>query len=164
MNFLSEPWHSFWLQIGTAMLCGGLIGLERQVRGKPAGIRTSILICLGTEVFVRLGTLFSSENADPTRVLSQVVTGVGFLGAGVILARGRLLTGVTSAAIVWVLAAIGATIGLGYYLEAIALAGITVAMLVVVRGLEAVFGLLRGGSDEAEPARRPSARSLGDGG
>jgi putative Mg2+ transporter-C (MgtC) family protein len=150
MDLLSESWTSFWIQIGTAVLCGGMIGLERQVRGKPAGIRTSILICLGTEVFVRLGAMFSGDNADPTRVLSQVVTGVGFLGAGVILARGELVTGVTSAAVVWVLAAIGATIGLGYYLEAIALAVIAVSILTLVRGLEAVFARLRGGSDEPE--------------
>ncbi len=150
MDLLSESWISFWLQVGTAILCGGLIGLERQVRGKAAGIRTSILICLGTVIFVRLGTVFSGENADPARVLSQVVTGVGFLGAGVILARGELVTGVTSASVVWMLAAIGATIGLGYYLEAIALALIAVAILTVVRRLEAAFGWLRGGSDEPQ--------------
>jgi putative Mg2+ transporter-C (MgtC) family protein len=150
MDLLSEFSTSFWLQIGTAILCGGVVGLERQFRGKPAGIRTCILICLGTEIFVSLGASFPSGHADPARVLAQVVTGVGFLGAGVILARGELVTGVTSAAVVWVLAAIGATIGLGNLLEAIALAVMTVLILTGVRRLEAAFGWLRGGSDEPE--------------
>ena len=75
----------FWLRLGTAILCGGIIGLERQLRGKAAGIRTSILICLGTELFVTLGASFGGDRVDPTRVLGQVVTGIGFLGGGVIL-------------------------------------------------------------------------------
>jgi hypothetical protein len=65
----------FWIGIGIAALCGGIIGFERQIRGKPAGIRTSILICLGTSIFVHLGTTFGGANVDPTRVLGQVVTG-----------------------------------------------------------------------------------------
>src|SRR5712664_1064336 len=59
----------FWLRLGTAVLCGGIIGLERQLRGKAAGIRTSILICLGTAIFVALGASLSPGTADPTRVL-----------------------------------------------------------------------------------------------
>ncbi|MFQ5792547.1 MAG: MgtC/SapB family protein, partial [Acidobacteriota bacterium] len=80
----------------------------------------------------------------------QVVTGVGFLGGGVILARGELVTGVTSAAVVWVLAAIGATIGLGHLVEAAALSVVTVAILTCVRLLEGGFKRLRGGSDEPD--------------
>ena len=148
MDILGNLSGSFWLQVGIAVLCGGIIGLERQIRGKPAGIRTSILICLGTQVFVHLSSGFGGESADPTRVLGQVVTGIGFLGAGVIVARGELVTGVTSAAVVWVLAAIGATIGLGHFVEAIALSLVTVAVLAGVRLLEEMFGLLRSGSDE----------------
>jgi putative Mg2+ transporter-C (MgtC) family protein len=77
----------FWSPLGVAILCGTLIGLERQLRGKAVGIRTSILICVATEMFVRLGAILGGEHTDPTRILGQVVTGVGFLGAGVILAR-----------------------------------------------------------------------------
>jgi putative Mg2+ transporter-C (MgtC) family protein len=91
----------FWLRIGTAIFCGGIIGLERQLRGKAAGIRTSILICLGTQLFVGLGSSFGGERVDPTRVLAQVVTGIGFLGGGVILAREGAVIGVTSAAVIW---------------------------------------------------------------
>ena len=140
----------FWKPVLAAVLCGGMIGIERQFRGKPIGIRTSILICLGTQIFVRLGTSFSHPIADPTRVLGQVVTGVGFLGAGVILARGHILTGVTSAAVVWVLAAIGSAIGVDRLAEAIALAILSVCILIGVRMLEKAFKQLRGGSDEHE--------------
>src|SRR5918992_3632699 len=104
----------FWLRLGTAIFCGGIIGLERQLRGKAAGMRTSILICLGTELFVGLGASFAGDRVDPTRVLGQVVTGIGFLGGGVILSRGGALVGGTSAAVIWVLAALGSLIGLGY--------------------------------------------------
>ena len=79
-----------------------------------------MLICLSTQVFVRLGVTLGGAGTDPSRVLGQVVTGVGFLGAGVILARGGAITGVTSAAVVWVLAAIGSTVGLGRPAEALA--------------------------------------------
>jgi putative Mg2+ transporter-C (MgtC) family protein len=134
---------AFWFRLGAAVLCGGIIGLERQLRGKAAGIRTSILICLGTEIFVSLGASFGGERVDPTRVLAQVVTGIGFLGGGVILAREGLLVGVTSAAVIWVLAALGALIGLGYLAAAIILTLVTVGLLLGVELLESIFRRLR---------------------
>src|SRR5918999_3098086 len=140
----------FWLRLGTAILCGGVIGLERQLRGKAAGIRTSILICLGTEIFVSLGASFGGERVDPTRVLAQVVTGIGFLGGGVILAREGMLVGVTSAAVIWVLAALGALIGLGYLAAAIILTLVTVGLLLGVELLESMFRRLRQGAQERE--------------
>lgn len=132
------------------MVCGGLVGLERQIRGKPIGIRTGILICLATSTFVEVGVVVQGTRGDPTRVLGQVVTGVGFLGAGVIVARGGEVIGVTSAAVVWLLAAIGSAIGLGRVGEAVALAVVAVAVLTGVRQLERMFRRLRGGSDEPE--------------
>lgn len=133
----------FWLSIGMSALCGGIIGLERQLRGKPAGIRTSILICLGTTIFIHLGAL-AGPGTDPSRVLGQVITGIGFLGAGVIISREGTITGVTTASVVWVLAAVGATIGLGHYAGAIALSLVTVIVLWVMDYLEervsATFG------------------------
>src|SRR5215210_2220388 len=126
----------FWLRLGTAILCGGIVGLERQLRGKPAGIRTSILICLGTQLFVGLGSSFGGERVDPTRVLAQVVTGIGFLGGGVILAREGFVVGVTSAAVIWVLAALGSLIGLGHLLAALVLSIVMVALLTGVELLE----------------------------
>lgn len=126
----------FWIGVGVAVLCGGIVGFERQMRGKPAGIRTNILICLGTTVFVKLSTLYSGQNVDMTRVLGQVVTGIGFLGAGVILARGGRVKGVTSAAVIWMLAGIGAMIGFGLFIPAIILAVITVIILTAIEYLE----------------------------
>jgi putative Mg2+ transporter-C (MgtC) family protein len=140
----------FWLRLGTAIFCGGIIGLERQLRGKAAGIRTSILICLGTELFVGLGSSFGGERVDPTRVLAQVVTGIGFLGGGVILAREGSIIGVTSAAVIWVLAALGSLIGLGHLVAAIVLTILTVALLIGVELLESVFRRLREGATERE--------------
>jgi putative Mg2+ transporter-C (MgtC) family protein len=141
---------AFWFRLGTAILCGGIIGLERQLRGKAAGIRTSILICLGTELFVSLGASFSGSGVDPTRVLAQVVTGIGFLGGGVILAREGLVVGVTSAAVIWVLAALGSLIGLGHLVAAIILTLITVGLLIGVELLESVFRRLRQVAKEGE--------------
>jgi putative Mg2+ transporter-C (MgtC) family protein len=126
------------------------VGLERQLRGKAAGMRTSILICLGTELFVGLGSSFGGERVDPTRVLGQVVTGIGFLGGGVILAREGLVTGVTSAAVIWVLAALGSLIGLGHLLAAMLLTLVTVALLVGIELLETVFRRLREEVSERE--------------
>ena len=144
----------FSLQIFVAVVCGAIVGIERQLRNKAIGIRTSIMICLATQVFVRLSTQLAEPNvvADPTRVLGQVVTGVGFLGAGVILSKGGAITGVTSAAVVWMLAAIGSTIGAGRPTEALGLSLTVVAILIGVRRLETMFKRLGGGSDEPESA------------
>jgi putative Mg2+ transporter-C (MgtC) family protein len=136
---LSPSSQEFWLHLGSALLCGGAIGLERQSRGKVAGVRTSILICLGTSLFVALGATVAPERADPTRVLGQVVTGVGFLGAGVILAREGRILGVTTAAVIWSLAAIGCLIGLGFLFTAVV---ITLTMLAVLLGVEGMENLL----------------------
>ena len=145
-----------WSRVGMALLCGGLVGLERQLRGKPAGMRTSSLICLGTAMFVYMSQTLGGE-VDPSRVLGQVVTGIGFLGAGVIMTRNGLLTGVTSAAVVWLLAAVGAAIGLGRFGAALVMAIVCVAVLVGVELLERAFGALRRGvhgasSEDAEDA------------
>ena len=133
----------FWAKILVSVASGGIIGLERQIRGKPAGIRTSILICLGTQVFVSLGVSLSA--GDQYRVLAQVVTGVGFLGAGVMISQEGTVRGVTSAAVIWVLAAIGATIGLGQLVEALVLVLVTVAVLSGVEYLENSIRRLRSG-------------------
>ena len=152
LSLIESMGDDFRLQLATSILCGAFVGIERQLRGKAIGIRTSILICLGTQVFIRLSTKLAVEGdiVDPTRVLGQVVTGVGFLGAGVILAKGGSVTGVTSAAVVWMLAAIGSTIGAGRPLEAVLLASVVVGILIVVRALESAFKRLRGGSDEPD--------------
>ena len=160
-----NPWHRalelgtisapFVVGVATSIVCGGIVGLERQLRGKAVGVRTSILVCMATMIFVQLSMMLAGPGADPTRVLGQVVTGVGFLGAGVILSRGGAITGVTSAAVVWMLAAIGSTIGAGRPAEAFALSIIVVAVLIGMRLLERVFRRLQGGSDEPESEGEP---------
>jgi putative Mg2+ transporter-C (MgtC) family protein len=145
LDYFDPLARTFWVTVGVALLCGGIVGFERQLRGKPAGVRTSILVCLGTSVFIHLGSAVSGVGSDPTRVLGQLVTGVGFLGAGVMFSRQGAITGVTTAAVIWMLAAIGAAIGLGRYAGAIALAVVTVGVLVGVELLESsVRWLTRG--------------------
>lgn len=128
-----------WTALLTTQVCGAIVGLERQLAGKPAGIRTSCLICLGTYVFVAAGIGMGGEGVDSSRVVGQVVTGVGFLGAGVMMARDGIVLGVTSAATIWVLAAIGVQIGLGHHLPAVILSLMVVGILVGVNLLENSF-------------------------
>jgi putative Mg2+ transporter-C (MgtC) family protein len=133
----------FWLRLGTSVLCGGAIGLERQLRGKAAGIRTSVLICMGTMLFVAIGASFPAARTDPTRVLGQVITGIGFLGAGVIMKENTQILGVTSAATIWVLAGIGAIIGVGRYDAAMIATLATLGVLIGIGALEAMWKRLR---------------------
>ncbi|WP_215398556.1 MgtC/SapB family protein [Rheinheimera oceanensis] len=134
-----------WTELGTALLCGFIIGLERQLRGKPAGIRTSILIVMGTYVFIAASMSVNSSMTDPSRIIGQVITGVGFLGAGVMLARDGMVLGVTSAATIWVLAAIGVCIGIGQDLVAIKLSVLVVIVLVGIDILENSSSAMRRG-------------------
>jgi len=127
------------LQIALATLLGGAIGLERELGGKPAGLRTNILICIGSVLYTHLSLamLTGSTGAipvgtDTTRVAAQIVTGVGFIGAGTILHARGAVVGLTSAATIWVVAAIGIALGSGYYLEGV---GTTLAVIVVLAGL-----------------------------
>ena len=101
------------LKLCAAFICGGIIGLEREITGKVAGLRTSILVCVGATIFTMLSVVLAQKfGGDPTRIAAQIVTGVGFLGAGAILREeGRGITGLTTAAVIWVTAAIGMMIG-----------------------------------------------------
>ncbi|PLX95928.1 MAG: hypothetical protein C0619_00505 [Desulfuromonas sp.] len=134
-----------WLGLLCAVVGGGIIGIERQICGKPVGIRTSALICVGAYVFVTVANTVSSSSTDNSRIIGQVVTGVGFLGAGVMMARDGIVIGVTSAATIWVQSAIGILIASGYYLSGIKLSLFTVAILVGVNMLERTFKLFQRG-------------------
>src|SRR5205085_1711233 len=113
------------LKLALAVVLGGVIGLEREIAGKPAGLRTNILICVGaallTDVSVQI-TMGIYPGAprlgDPSRIAAQIVSGIGFIGAGTIMQARGTVTGLTSAATIWVVAAIGVTIGAGFYVEA----------------------------------------------
>lgn len=131
--------------IGAAILCGLIIGLERQLSGKPTGIRTCSLICLGTYIFTSVGLLLQSSQGDPSRIVGQIVTGIGFLGAGVIMTRHKIVVGITSASVIWILAGIGILIGLEKYATAIMLSLLTVGILQGVTILERAFKSLRQG-------------------
>jgi putative Mg2+ transporter-C (MgtC) family protein len=141
---LSPLTRPFWLHLGTSLLCGAAIGLERQLRGKVAGVRTSSLICVGTALFVAMGATLAPERTDPTRVLGQVVTGIGFLGAGVILTREGRILGVTTAAVIWILAAIGCLVGLGLLSAAVVTTLITLGVLLGVEAIENLVERRRG--------------------
>lgn len=125
-----------WPSIITSMICGTIIGLERQLRGKPVGIRTATLITLGTYIFLASSFLLTSPNVDHSRVIGQVITGIGFLGAGVMLSKDGIIIGVTSAATIWVLAAIGVVISMGFHVQAIKLAIVTLTVLYGIDLLE----------------------------
>ncbi len=134
------------LQLGLATLLGGAIGLERELGGKPAGLRTNILICIGSVLYTHLSLAMMRgiggaipPGTDTTRVAAQIVTGVGFIGAGTILHARGAVVGLTSAATIWVVAAIGVGLGSGYYLEGV---GTTLVVLAVLAGLGRVEKLV----------------------
>lgn len=137
-----------WPQLLTALLVGLIVGLERQLRGKPVGIRTSTLITLGTYIYTVLGAQFTGPGTDPSRIIGQIITGIGFLGAGVMLSRDGTVLGVTSAATIWILAAIGVCIGTDRNLLAIMFAVIVVGVLSGVEVLENYFQILTRGAYE----------------
>ncbi len=123
-----------------AVLLGGLIGAEREKAGKAAGLRTNLLICVGaallTDVSISLATGPNGERVgDPARLAAQVISGIGFLGAGSIMQAGGTIQGLTSAATIWVVAALGITAGAGRYVEAL---GAGVVVLVTLAGLDRV--------------------------
>ena len=125
-------------------MLGGAIGLERELAGKPAGLRTNILICVGAALFMQLSIDvaeigFSSDGhpyGDTTRIAAQIVSGIGFLGAGAILHSEGAVVGLTTAATVWVVAAIGAAVGAGAYVDALGSTALIVLVLIGLRPFE----------------------------
>jgi putative Mg2+ transporter-C (MgtC) family protein len=133
------------LRIVVAAALGGAVGFEREMRDQPAGFRTHMLVSLGSALFTLVGAYAPSaflEGAgatvtlDPTRVAAQVVTGIGFLGAGAILRHGLSVRGLTTAAALWVTAAIGVAVGLGYWQGALFAVATTVVALYGMKRFE----------------------------
>lgn len=128
----------------VSFVIGILIGLDRERSGKAAGIRTQMLVCVGSTLFtvvsIYIGKEYGNENADPARLMSQIVSGIGFLGAGVILKNGPKVQGVTTAATIWTTAAVGVAIGSGFYVPAI-LTTIFVLMLNPIAHFQYKYGL-----------------------
>jgi putative Mg2+ transporter-C (MgtC) family protein len=124
----------------AALVAGALVGLERSYRGRAAGLRTYALVCLGSALLVALAEELMREPGggvgDSTRVIQGIVTGIGFLGAGVILKEGFSVRGLTTAASIWVISAVGVTIGAGFYVAGAVATLLTLALLSILRTIE----------------------------
>ena len=127
---------------------GSAIGLEREYRHKPAGLRTNILIALGSALFTTVSMALGSSGGTSDRIAAQVVTGIGFLGGGAILRSGKSVHGMTTAATIWVNAAIGMAAGAGEYAVAIGSTIITLIVLAVLPPIERYFESRRAGAHE----------------
>ncbi|MGB2079367.1 MAG: MgtC/SapB family protein [Vibrio sp.] len=153
--------HPFeWGALLTCAMNGILIGLERQLRGKPVGIRTAILIISGTYLFMAMAVSLSPNTLDQARVLGQIITGVGFLGAGVMMTLDGKIHGVTSAAVIWLLAGLGLMIGLGYHSQSIIFTVLTLGVLLGVDKVEKSFQSLRRGVHQTMKRRRRLTKTI----
>lgn len=139
LGIVGIAWLDTALRLGLAAVLGGLIGLDRETSGKPAGFRTNILICVGAALLTELSIDIADRwvdihdsVADPERIAAQIVSGIGFLGAGTILQSRLGVRGLTTAATIWVVAAIGMAVGGGAYaLATIATVGVVVTLVLL---------------------------------
>jgi putative Mg2+ transporter-C (MgtC) family protein len=119
--------QEFLMRLLVAMGSGFIIGIERQIHNKYGGLRTNTLVSVGAAIFVLISLrLSSAEGSDSTRVIGQVVTGIGFLGAGVIMRQGVSIIGITTAATIWCSAALGCLAAAGYFIETAISTGIII--------------------------------------
>ncbi len=140
-----------------AAALGAAIGLEREYRRKPAGLRTNILIALGSALFTTMSLEIGTAVGAPDRIAAQIVTGIGFLGAGAILRSGKSVHGMTTAATIWVNAAVGMAAGAGAYAIATVATLLTLVVLAVLEPLELYFerrGNAIGRNDQEDPSRK----------
>lgn len=128
---------SYFLRLILACVLGGVVGLERDLHGRNAGIRTNMLVCVGSALFTIVS--ISVQGADPSRIAAQIVCGIGFLGAGAILKDGFNIRGLTTAAYMWFIAAVGISCGLGQWVlssvGAIGVLGLTISVKCMERML-----------------------------
>ncbi|MBK6379217.1 MAG: MgtC/SapB family protein [Chitinophagaceae bacterium] len=124
-------------QVSVAFVIGAIIGLEREFRSKPAGFRTMILICVGSCLYTIISKETGADNAD--RIASNIVTGIGFIGAGVIFKEGITVNGLTTAALIWVTAALGMSIGYHNYPLAILVSAMVVITLFVLEPVHRII-------------------------
>ncbi len=143
-------------RIAAAVLVGGAIGLNRDLRGKPAGVRTHALVSLGAAVATVVAGLTSPDPTAVSRVIQGIITGIGFLGAGVILhPDGRSVRGLTTAATIWVSATLGIACGVGLWVPVAFGTGFTLLVLVIGGPLERGFHRMLGGRGGAETGPPP---------
>ncbi len=136
------------VRLASAAFLGGLVGYERQIHGRAAGLRTHILVCVGSTL-VMLTSIYlfniyiGKAPIDPGRIAANVITGIGFLGAGTIIKLGDSVVGLTTAASIWAVAGIGLAVGCGYHSGAIATTIIILGVLFVLRKFESIAGQKR---------------------
>jgi putative Mg2+ transporter-C (MgtC) family protein len=138
MSFITSLNFLIAAKLVLAILCGGAIGFERELSRKAAGLRTNVLICMGSALFMIVSRHIGggAPYTDPARLVAQVVTGIGFLGAGVILQARGSITGLTTAATIFVVAAVGIAIGDGMFGAAVLSTALIIVVLVVLRRVE----------------------------
>src|SRR5215469_14837484 len=141
-----ENMHLVWADVAKLLLAaglGGAIGLEREAKHRPAGLRTNLFICMGAALFTLLSDqLAVAHTGDHTRIAAQIIPGIGFIGAGSILhARGDLVSGITTAATIFVVASVGMAVGGGQYLIAILATLLVLGVLLLLGALERVMNL-----------------------
>ena len=142
---MDGEWLNILTRLFVATLAGGLIGLERSYHGRPAGFRTHILVCVASSLLMHVTmyqakwfteALLDTVRVDPTRMAQGIMTGIGFLGAGVIVREGLTVRGLTTAASIWITAAIGILAGVGFYSTVLIGSVITIGTLTVFRKIE----------------------------
>ena len=144
MNF-AETVEFLGPKLLVAVFCGGLIGLERELKNKAAGIKTNMLICVGSTLFTATSIMIAVNGArngdagDPTRIAAQIVSGIGFLGGGAILQSKETIMGLTTAATIWTCAAVGVWIGMGQLIVGLSVTAVIVGVLVSVTFFENRF-------------------------
>jgi len=142
-----KEYLDIFLRLLISIILGALIGIERERRNRPAGLRTHVLVSLGSALFTITSIQFSKMygGVDPSRVAANIVTGIGFLGAGTIMREGLTVRGLTTAATIWVSSAIGLSCGMGYYIPAIITSVSTFLILILLRNFEYIkFGKFEG--------------------
>ena len=145
---MEREYLTILIHLGAAVLAGGFIGLERTYHGRPAGFRTHTLVCTASSLLMLLtvyqwqllaGAPLETMRVDPTRMAQGIMTGIGFLGAGVIMKEGLTVRGLTTAASIWMTASIGILFGIGFYFPAIVATLLTLVTLSLFRWIEAVM-------------------------
>jgi putative Mg2+ transporter-C (MgtC) family protein len=151
---IPEEYITTFARITTALLLGGLIGLERSYNGRPAGFRTHSLVCMASSLLMLLtvyqwklleGAPIDTIRVDPTRMAQGIMTGVGFLGAGVIMKERFTIRGLTTAASIWITASIGIIVGMGFYFAAFLSTVLALGTLSVFRWFEHILPTLQFG-------------------
>ena len=148
------------LRLILSAIIGGAIGIEREASNRPAGFRTHILVSVGSTLIMLVSAYGMGESADPARIAAQVVSGIGFLGAGTILRTGNHIKGLTTAASLWVCAGIGLAIGAGFYLGGVVTAAIVLISLVALGNVE--VNVLRGANKLVRVTATDRAGLIGD--